>query len=157
MKHRRSHRSIILPSLAWLSVGAACGSNPVCEEAVVTRLLDECKISFSGVSSAACASLPGAPADTGPALARSLSRRSCERADPESFDADCLRTTSCMEIELGACTMAASETDPGCAAQCGDEAFVCGESCGDGTDYAGCTGCLDRCADAEVDCRLACE
>ncbi len=117
--------------LALLLLGFGCGVD--CD-AVATRLLEDCKISF-GIGGSQCAD-PDEP--------YALAIRYCDITDP-SGDTACWMESSCDDILAGACSMSG---DPGpeepddCSRGCFVTALNCTDACEVGPM---CSDCAVRC------------
>ncbi len=147
---------------ALIAVMAACSSsNPVCAPDVRDRLLEDCQLSTSPVSSASCVALPGAPAPGGLRVQGALDHQdaTCEVYDLQGVDADCLKTTACADLYAGACTSSGtvSVSIATCLSACRDALSTCDDACATtSSDYDACLNCQVDCIDPLVRCENTC-
>ena len=139
-----------LLALAVALTSVACtNSNPACEEAVVTRLLDECSLVVGRTSLTPCLDFADEGADH-----VAFHVATCEIVDPGA-DAECLRTSPCDDVP--ACIIEDSVVEPQCAAVCIDEQRMCASSCEDTEmTFETCSACLLECERRVQSCFEAC-
>ena len=145
--------------LSLIAAAAAGCANPACEEAVVVRVYDDCRLSSSSASAAGCVGLPGTPeaeADYQGALRGHLTA-ACELNDPE-VDAECLKTETCEAIAAGACTTRSSPSAARrtCALACAQTEQDCIQACSTAASWGACTDCELSCVGSGEDCTDAC-
>lgn len=152
------HRVLISVTFTMLSVGVFGCSNPVCNQDVVQRLLEDCHLSVGSATGASCYGLEGAPETAATQAALDHQVAACEIADP-SADASCLKTATCADIEAGACFDSAemsSAARSACRTDCFGQELSCVDACSSRASWDACTSCELDCVRARVDCIDAC-
>jgi hypothetical protein len=147
----------ITPFISLVAFLAACSSNPVCETEVLNRLVNDCRLTVSVVSIAACQGLSGSPEVSGiQSEAERFNLEACRIEDPD-LDAECLKTEQCMPIEQGACNLpdrTVRETD--CVSTCFRSESECSEGCRMRATFDECSNCKLSCAETHRTCVDAC-
>ena len=141
--------------LAGALASAGCG-NPACNREVVSRLFDDCGITFP-------VALPVCPGGLGPAgYSRMIDyfEEACAIVDPPQ-DADCLRFRSCEDIQQGECRTEEALLAPSlerreCLAECDRVVTSCANTCQNRAERDACYDCAADCTEDLVDCNGGC-